>query len=907
MKVSEIIITNFKNYIGKHKISLDKKITILYGENGYGKSSFFDAIEWAITGTINRFEKDPGFSAQDLINDRVINGEEQECSVVVKIEDIVIKRYIKNRAVYVKLSGYYYDENDEKKVLNTIGKVNVEEVLKKILFNNSNGNNLINNMMKHSFILSQDQVTDFIVRDDPNERYRSIADIMGLRRVVNYKENINQFLTQLRSQIRELSDEIEKHKPIVNLIDGKNDNIENIKRDFVEIIKEDDCLENEQLIEKIQSEIKENNSLIDRFSSMNKDYKELEKLNILTYEQLYNKVNDLNLLRTKYFKHIGYVNTTLELLNSKFSDKIKQENVIKEYRNLLKKQSTVETEISELEESLRNNEVFGGNLNLEKMDNKILEKIDNEIMKIQTEINVLNFALLNRKDYILAKDFLTKVHSIEENNQEHSTNLSNKIKRKQRWFDSLSNTLASIGSKNSLSNLIEDIKEIYSFVLKIEEDKICPVCSSEVEGSLQRNILTNIKKYNDEISLQSNRVKKLSDIITKVRKEIQGLNNSLNKVKENARKLSEDKSFYQKSIESISSQRNFSEKIINYKEEQLEDKLTIIRQKINEFIEVKKDIMELFELYKRRENLLKQISEKAREKARDLEDNINLYKKKIEKREGYLKVIHKKLNILEKGLDLYKDFLKKVSEVENNSKDFRIIIKQNEEVISKVQSNVNKLKNLEQRYYQFRKNQELFSKVDNAQIAINKANDKKEKNEKLIVDLQTHIDEINSTFGEEAMEFLNKPHSVIQKYYRYMNPMTSSKRLKFLSNSKDEALQIKIYDKNNHSELSAKTTLSSGQLNVLAISIFLSSNKSFDSNIDFIGIDDPIQNMDDVNRFSICDMLSNIDRQLIFSTHDLNFLKLFIKKNEHISDDIQVYNFTSPVLKKENISRIVFN
>ncbi|MCQ6356642.1 hypothetical protein [Bacillus cereus] len=560
-----------------------------------------------------------------------------------------------------------------------------------------------------------------------------------------------------------------------------------------------------------------------------------------------------------------------------------------------------------MEESIRNNKAFGKNLTLEKVDNEILEKIDKEIMKIQTEINVLNFSLLNRKDYFLAKDFLTKVHSVEENNKEHSANLSNKIKGKQRWFDSLSNTLASMGSKNSLSNLIEDIKEIYSFVLKIEEDKLCPVCSSEVEGSLQRNILTNIKKYNDEISLQSNRVKKLSNIITKIRKEIQDLNSSLNKVKENARKLSEDKRFYQKSIESINSQRNFSEKIINYEEEQLEDKLTIIRQKINKFIEMKKDLMELFELYKKRENVLKQISEKAREKARDLEDNINLYKKKIEKREGYLKITHMKLNILENDLDLYRDFLKKVSELENNSKDFRIIIKQNEEVISKVQSNVNELKNLEQRYYQFQKNQELFSKVDNAQIAINKANDKKGKNEKLIVDLQTHIDEINSTFGEEAMEFLNKPHSVIQKYYRYMNPMTSSKRLKFLSNSKDEELQIKIYDENNHSELSAKTILSSGQLNVLAISIFLSSNKSFDSNIDFIGIDDPIQNMDDVNRFSICDMLSNIDRQLIFSTHDLNFLKLFIKKNEHLSDNIQVYNFTSPVLKKENISRIVFN
>ncbi|PHD74077.1 hypothetical protein COF64_16455 [Bacillus sp. AFS043905] len=899
MKISEIIITNFKNYIGEHKIILDKKITILYGENGYGKSSFFDAVEWAITGTINRFEKDPGFSVQDLINDRVVNQESQDCSVIVKIDDMVIKRYIKSRSIYVKLSGYYYDKNGQRIVLNTTGKGNVEEILKEILFNNSNGSNLINNMMKHSFILSQDQVTDFIVRDDPNERYKSIADIMGLRRVVSYTENINQFLTQLNTQIRELNEDVNKQEAIVNLVDGKNEKVENIKRDLVRIIKDGDSLENDQIIGKIQSEIKKNDSLIYKLSSMNGDYKDLEKLKISSYEQLHNKVDNLKLMKPKYYKHTGYVNSTLEILKSKLSTKLEQENLLKNYNELLKQQTDVESEISVLEESLRTNEILGKDLTL--------EKIDDQIIKTQKEINIFNFSRLNRKDYFSAKDFLAKVYSIEQSNEKNIKSLSNKIERKQRWFDLLSSTLANIGSNNSLSNLIEDIKEVYNYVLKIEEDKKCPVCSSEVEGSLQSSILKNIKKYNNEISLQSNKVQRLSNIITNIRNEIQSLKNSLNKVKENAGKVAEDKRFYHRSLDSITSQENFVEKIITYSEEQLEDKLNTVRKDINKLIEIKKELIELSDLYKRKENILKQISEKTREKARDFEDNINIYRKKIEKRETYLKVIDSKLDILEKDLDIYKGFLKVIPEVGNNSEDFRGIIKQNGEEISKIQDNLNKLKDLEQRYYQFKNNQELFSKVENALIAIQKAKNKKQKTTKLILDLEAHIDEINSTFGEEAMEFLNKPHSIIQRYYRYMNPMTSSKRLKFLSNSKDEELQIKIYDENHHSELSAKTTLSSGQLNVLAISIFLASNKSFDSNIDFIGIDDPIQNMDDVNRFSICDMLGNIDRQLIFSTHDLNFLKLFIKKNEHISNDIQVYNFTSPVLKKESISRIMFN
>ncbi|MNC60614.1 hypothetical protein D3C75_1105040 [compost metagenome] len=106
----------------------------------------------------------------------------------------------------------------------------------------------------------------------------------------------------------------------------------------------------------------------------------------------------------------------------------------------------------------------------------------------------------------------------------------------------------------------------------------------------------------------------------------------------------------------------------------------------------------------------------------------------------------------------------------------------------------------------------------------------------------------------------------------------------------------------------AQYTLSSGQLNVLAISIFLAINESQRVSIlDFVGIDDPIQNMDDVNQFSVCDVLGIIKKQLLFSTHDLDFVKLFIKKNEHRREQIQLFMIDSPTLIQDNIKHIMFN
>lgn len=48
--------------------------------------------------------------------------------------------------------------------------------------------------------------------------------------------------------------------------------------------------------------------------------------------------------------------------------------------------------------------------------------------------------------------------------------------------------------------------------------------------------------------------------------------------------------------------------------------------------------------------------------------------------------------------------------------------------------------------------------------------------------------------------------------------------------------------------------------NVLALYIFIATNEAQDNSyLDFIAIDDSIQNMDNVNRFSICDVLSQLN------------------------------------------------
>ncbi|OMF16157.1 hypothetical protein BK133_30580 [Paenibacillus sp. FSL H8-0548] len=166
-------------------------------------------------------------------------------------------------------------------------------------------------------------------------------------------------------------------------------------------------------------------------------------------------------------------------------------------------------------------------------------------------------------------------------------------------------------------------------------------------------------------------------------------------------------------------------------------------------------------------------------------------------------------------------------------------------------------------------------------------------------------DQIGGALGTQAKDFLNTSESLIQKYYRYLNPLPSNNVIKFEGENGELNILIPLQNESMFSNV--KHTLSSGQLNVLAIAIFLAINESQQlSKLDFVAIDDPIQNMDDVNRFAICDVLGKLSKQLILSTHDMDFVKLFIKKNEHIKSDIQLYILESPQLKSGKIKRMDF-
>lgn len=58
--LKSISIQNFRAYRTKKVFEFGSAVTILYGPNGFGKTSFFDALDFAVTGGVGRLTKAPG-------------------------------------------------------------------------------------------------------------------------------------------------------------------------------------------------------------------------------------------------------------------------------------------------------------------------------------------------------------------------------------------------------------------------------------------------------------------------------------------------------------------------------------------------------------------------------------------------------------------------------------------------------------------------------------------------------------------------------------------------------------------------------------------------------------------------------------------------------------------------------
>jgi len=148
--------------------------------------------------------------------------------------------------------------------------------------------------------------------------------------------------------------------------------------------------------------------------------------------------------------------------------------------------------------------------------------------------------------------------------------------------------------------------------------------------------------------------------------------------------------------------------------------------------------------------------------------------------------------------------------------------------------------------------------------------------------------EINKYFNQD----------IINQIYSRIEPHPDLNQIKINPKVTDKGPILDIKAISSEEELDPSLYLSAGQLNVLSLSIFLA--KAFETRsdeIETIFMDDPIQNLSDINVLSFIDlirtMITKYNRQIVISSHDEKFYKLMRNKMPSDAFNVRYYQIES--------------
>lgn len=263
MKIKRIEIKGIRGIRDKIELRLNSNSCLIFGENGSGKSSFVDAIEWFYYDKVGHLSREEIDKKGGITAIRNVHMNEEE-------------------DVYILLEFTNERLNCCKYMSSTLRKS----------YSNSSGefNNYINTSKEENLILRYEDLYNF-TNSTPKENLDNILNIIGFEDVLKTKELIKRITNDLKREFknRRFKDEISKRE-------GE------LMKYLGEVINDD-----ESFIGKVNDLLLRNNlSLISSFSDIDSIYKIIEKdpfkAKILESEFLEKSKDSLSSIRDKFLE-----------------------------------------------------------------------------------------------------------------------------------------------------------------------------------------------------------------------------------------------------------------------------------------------------------------------------------------------------------------------------------------------------------------------------------------------------------------------------------------------------------------------------------------------------------------------------------------------------------------------------
>lgn len=190
--------SGFRGFAKEVKFDLDADVILLSGPNGTGKTSFFDAILWGLTGAIERI------GPNESVVNRFAEYGEARIELGLRARDgselQVIRRFSGQESLIVT--------NDDSR---TAGAA-AQSLLLAHLYPNghSSADSLepFSRSLTRSVYLEQDKVNAFVESDDEKERFEIVGELVGAARLSELNRQLEKARKSWTTETNRISDEL---------------------------------------------------------------------------------------------------------------------------------------------------------------------------------------------------------------------------------------------------------------------------------------------------------------------------------------------------------------------------------------------------------------------------------------------------------------------------------------------------------------------------------------------------------------------------------------------------------------------------------------------------------------------------------------------------------------------------
>lgn len=876
MKIKKILLYNFKNFRNETVIDFSNGITFLVGPNGFGKTTIFDAIELGLTGSLSRVSSKDKITPENIKYNKPFFQNDSNQPVIIKLwlekenEEAIIVRKFESASESSKQMFAPLQSINQFKLFNQIKKddlnfSNIEnlDALPEISQNSIDefleveGKYEIEKIF-NIFNYIQQEETTFFLKQNEQKRSDSLSFLVKtdeiedkIKKIKKVTKAVNETIKKIRKEQADLTRQETGDVPYQRLFNHKEFPFDQVTPFSIANLNQ---LEHYKIIIQDIVAFKQNFSISEYQRKLKRDNeKRLINNDLVIKDALYFSILCPIIKSTKFWGWEAYT-----LMNSVLFEYVLLEKYILEYKQVVsdfKRRNQLNIYLENLSGDITI--ITERSFSYDKDDSlaKYFVRFQNSLLRYQTLRNNASQVDKNLSDLQqLRRDLSNKLgqhQHIDKTKCPFCNSAFQSFEALEQSGDNYRDYLNKISSQNiqqlqeaqsSVNNIITQIKQkIIEELnrLKFDVDETLMKKISELHNNLLPTDLENIENFKDFIQSYTNiipcPIRKLS--FNEYHRQYE-----LNKQEFRSKLLVNDEIY---SLLDIKNLKNIEQRFEELKKEYSEFNFTsfylkpILNQKISK-------------------STVDSHLEKLREQLQlEIDRNYLINENLITDRQGvFLKYFDNDINRLEK--------------------------------IS--------VQDLEQKKYYLEKQSNL---VKNRQFtALSKKIETLMKTDK-------QLEEISRIYEEEVKEFkINIIKQLRIPFFIYSAKMLQNYQQGFgifltykeaTENTDEKAvIRFKSDPSNDHD---AVHQLSTGQLAVVSLAFTLSLNTMFklSEHLNFLMIDDPIQDMDAMNVLSFIEILRHgiIDKyQIILSTYsDSNALFMGYKfTNSNLQVDIKYVN-----------------